>query len=141
MLGLLATRTEVLATCMFAHQSVSGASVWSDGKDKQDVGGQLSTWDVDTFIKVVRELAPHISFREVVFELDHPGFYIGDTQGLRLVKTALVRGLQQELFPIEALYRIWKNYEGQVGGFFSSLFFFQDPHLLQLLNHFIECLF
>ena len=95
-------------------QSVSGASVWSEGKDKQDAGGQLSTWDVDTFIKVVKELAPHISFREVVYELDHPTFYISDTQGLRLVKTALVRGLQQEIFPIEALYRIWKNYEGQV---------------------------
>ncbi|XP_063970716.1 CCR4-NOT transcription complex subunit 1-like isoform X2 [Lytechinus pictus] len=96
-------------------QSVSGASVWSDGKDKQDQSGQLSTWDVDTFIKVVRELAPHINFKEVVFELDHPGFYIGDSQSLRLVKTALIRGLQQEVFPVEALYtRVWKNFEGQL---------------------------
>lgn len=95
-------------------QSVSGASVWSDGKDKQDQAGQLSTWDVDTFIKVVRELAPHINFKEVVFELDHQGFYIGESQGLRLVKTALIRGLQQDVFPVEALYRVWKNFEGQV---------------------------
>eukprot|EP00057_Strongylocentrotus_purpuratus_P004942 XP_003729814.2 PREDICTED: CCR4-NOT transcription complex subunit 1-like [Strongylocentrotus purpuratus] len=95
-------------------QSVSGASVWSDGKDKQDQAGQLSTWDVDTFIKVVRELAPHINFKEVVFELDHQGFYIGESQGLRLVKTALIRGLQQDVFPVEALYRVWKNFEGQL---------------------------
>ncbi|XP_072169675.1 CCR4-NOT transcription complex subunit 1-like [Diadema setosum] len=95
-------------------QSVSGASVWSDGKDKQDQAGQPSTWDVDTFIKVVRDLAPHINFREVVFDLDHQGFFISDTQGLRLVKMALLRGLQQEPFPVEVLYRVWKNYEGQL---------------------------
>ena len=38
---------------------------------------------------------------------------INNKGGLRLLMQALFRGLQ-EIIPIELLYRVWKNSEGQV---------------------------
>ena len=91
--------------------------MWSDGKDKNE-SNQPSTWNVDVFIEVVKDLAPHLNFREVVLEMDHPNFIIKDAQGLRIVKNAFLRGLQ-DVFPIEVLYRTWKNTDGQVGLFLT----------------------
>ena len=94
-------------------QSITGSSVWSEGKDKSDAGSQPTTWNVDIFVEVVKDLAPHLNFREVIFEMDHPGFLLKDAQGLRIVKSAFLRVLQ-DVFPVEVLYRVWKNTEGQV---------------------------
>ena len=56
---------------------------------------------------------PHLAWRDVVKELDHPGFIIVSKAGLRLVIQGLQRGLQDG-FPIELLYQPWKNTEGQL---------------------------
>ena len=54
-----------------------------------------------------------MKWRDVVSELDHPQFIINNKGGLRLLMQAIFRGLQ-DIFPIDLLYRVWKNTEGQV---------------------------
>ena len=46
------------------------------------------------FIEVVHELQPTLNWREIVSDLDHPGFIVRDRQGLILLVNALQRGLQ-----------------------------------------------
>lgn len=58
--------------------------------------------------------APSISWTDVVRELDHPGFLISSRQGFELLIRGLFRGLGGESFPIDVLYTLWNNKEGQV---------------------------
>lgn len=56
---------------------------------------------------------------EVVRELDHPGFQITSRAGFELLIRGLMRGLGTESFPVDVLFTLWKNKEGQVSmGFF-----------------------
>lgn len=57
---------------------------------------------------------PGLNFKEVTYELDHPGFLIRDNKGLHIVVYAVQRGLGIEVFPVDLIYRPWKNAEGQV---------------------------
>lgn len=57
--------------------------------------------------------APHLIWRDVVAELDHQGFIIQTKAGLRLIIQALFRGIS-DAFPIDLIYKPWKNTEGQV---------------------------
>jgi CCR4-NOT transcription complex subunit 1 len=54
-----------------------------------------------------------MSWRDVVNELDYPQFMVANKRGLRLLMKGLIQGLQ-EIFPVEYIYRQWKNTEGQV---------------------------
>ncbi len=84
-----------------------------DPKDsKPDTPGPAN-WNVDVFVQVIRDLAPHLNWREVVSELDHPGFSILSKAGLRILVQGLFRGLQ-DVFPVDQIYKPWKNSEGQV---------------------------
>ncbi|XP_029687920.1 CCR4-NOT transcription complex subunit 1 isoform X2 [Takifugu rubripes] len=96
-------------------QSISspGSGIWSDGKDKND-GSQPHTWNVEVFIDIVKEVNPSLNFKEVTYELDHPGFLIRDSKGLHIVVYAVQRGLGMEVFPVDLIYRPWKNAEGQL---------------------------
>ncbi|XP_071959089.1 CCR4-NOT transcription complex subunit 1-like isoform X2 [Antedon mediterranea] len=94
-------------------QLLPGSNTWNDGKDKSEQSKQVTTWNIEMFVEAVRDLAPHINFHDVINGLDYPGFIVKDVQCLRLLKVALLRGLQ-EMFPIEVLYRVWKNTEGQL---------------------------
>ncbi|XP_070574645.1 LOW QUALITY PROTEIN: CCR4-NOT transcription complex subunit 1-like [Ptychodera flava] len=113
-LGMMA-KTHTGLTDQMALQSLTapGGNIWSDGKDKTDQGNQNTTWNVTIFVEVVKDCAPHINWREVIFELDHTGFTVKDALALRLIKEAYIRGLQ-EVFPVEFLYRTWKNTDGQL---------------------------
>lgn len=95
--------------------SGGGSSAWNDPKDKSSTDGPAA-WNMDVLVQVIRDLAPHLSWKEVVKELDHPGMKIVSKAGLRVLVQALFRGLQQEMFPVEYLYQPWKNTEGQVSG-------------------------
>ncbi|CAH1779661.1 unnamed protein product [Owenia fusiformis] len=114
-LGMMA-RTPTGLTDQIPIQSMN--SQWND-KDKSESSG-ISTWNVDIFVQVVLDLAPHLNWRDVVSELDHPGFIVLGKSGLRLLVQALFRGLQ-DVFPIELLYRPWKNTEGQLSWINHSL--------------------
>ena len=62
---------------------------------------------------------PNLSWKDVIVELDHAEFIVKDRQGLNLLFTGLRLGLQNqvfhpEMFPVDIIYRHWKNGEGQV---------------------------
>uniref|UniRef100_A0A8C7K8H1 CCR4-NOT transcription complex subunit 1 n=1 Tax=Oncorhynchus kisutch TaxID=8019 RepID=A0A8C7K8H1_ONCKI len=103
-------------------QSISapGSGIWSDGKDKSD-GSQAHTWNVEVLIDVVKEVNPNLNFKEVTYELDHPGFMIRDSKGLQMVVYGIQRGLGMEVFPVDLIYRPWKHAEGQLSFIQHSL--------------------
>lgn len=57
---------------------------------------------------------PNLNFKEVTYELDHPGFLIRDSKGLQIVVYGIQRGLGMEVFPVDLICRPWKHAEGQV---------------------------
>ena len=73
---------------------------------------------MQVFIKVLHELHPNLHWKEIIYELDHPGFIVRDRQGLILLIKALKLGFQvqgfQTPFPVDMFYRSWKHSEGQV---------------------------
>ncbi|XP_041794225.1 CCR4-NOT transcription complex subunit 1 isoform X4 [Chelmon rostratus] len=120
-LGMMA-RTHSGLTDGIALQSISapGSGIWSDGKDKND-GSQAHTWNVEVLIDVVKEVNPNLNFKEVTYELDHPGFIIRDSKGLHIVVYGIQRGLGMEVFPVDLIYRPWKHAEGQLSFIQHSL--------------------
>ncbi|KAK2085164.1 CCR4-NOT transcription complex subunit 1 [Saguinus oedipus] len=120
-LGMMA-RTHSGLTDGIPLQSISapGSGIWSDGKDKSD-GAQAHTWNVEVLIDVLKELNPSLNFKEVTYELDHPGFQIRDSKGLHNVVYGIQRGLGMEVFPVDLIYRPWKHAEGQLSFIQHSL--------------------
>nr|KAF6406489.1 CCR4-NOT transcription complex subunit 1 [Molossus molossus] len=120
-LGMMA-RTHSGLTDGIPLQSISapGSGIWSDGKDKSD-GAQAHTWNVEVLIDVLKELNPNLNFKEVTYELDHPGFQIRDSKGLHNVVYGIQRGLGMEVFPVDLIYRPWKHAEGQLSFIQHSL--------------------
>ncbi|XP_045149632.1 CCR4-NOT transcription complex subunit 1 isoform X3 [Echinops telfairi] len=120
-LGMMA-RTHSGLTDGIPLQSISapGSGIWSDGKDKSD-GAQAHTWNVEVLIDVLKELNPSLNFKEVTYELDHPGFQIRDSKGLQNVVYGIQRGLGMEVFPVDLIYRPWKHAEGQLSFIQHSL--------------------
>ncbi|XP_031314201.2 CCR4-NOT transcription complex subunit 1 isoform X6 [Camelus dromedarius] len=120
-LGMMA-RTHSGLTDGIPLQSISapGSGIWSDGKDKSD-GAQVHTWNVEVLIDVLKELNPSLNFKEVTYELDHPGFQIRDSKGLHNVVYGIQRGLGMEVFPVDLIYRPWKHAEGQLSFIQHSL--------------------
>ncbi|KAK2193621.1 hypothetical protein NP493_11g11020 [Ridgeia piscesae] len=110
MLGVMVKTTSGLVEPISLQMLNSGGGIWNDVKP--EVGGPNS-WNVDIFVQVLKELIPHMKWRDVVSELDHPQFIINNKGGLRLLMQAIFRGLQ-DIFPIDLLYRVWKNTEGQL---------------------------
>nr|QOW64962.1 hypothetical protein [Lymnaea stagnalis] len=99
--------------------------------DRPDVPG-VSTWNVDVFMQVVKEMNPHLNWREVVVNLDHPKFLVFGRKGLRLLVQAIFRGLHQEPFPIDQIYKHWSNTEGQLSFLMQAL---KHPDVLCLADH------
>lgn len=67
---------------------------------------------------------PTTNWKDVVKELDHPGFFVRDRQALVLLTTGLRRAIPAELY-IDLLYNRWNNTEGQVT-IEQSVFLFKD---------------
>ncbi|XP_028744486.1 CCR4-NOT transcription complex subunit 1 isoform X4 [Peromyscus leucopus] len=120
-LGMMA-RTHSGLTDGIPLQSISapGSGIWSDGKDKSE-GAQAHTWNVEVLIDVLKELNPNLNFKEVTYELDHPGFQIRDSKGLHNVVYGIQRGLGMDVFPVDFIYRPWKHAEGQLSFIQHSL--------------------
>ncbi|XP_020559839.1 CCR4-NOT transcription complex subunit 1 isoform X6 [Oryzias latipes] len=120
-LGMMA-RTHSGLTDGISLQSISapGSGIWSDGKDKTD-SSQPHTWNVEVLIDIVKEVDPSLNFKQVTYELDHPGFTIRDSKGLQIVVYGIQRGLGLEVFPVDLIYRPWKHAEGQLSFIQHSL--------------------
>lgn len=99
--------------------SAAPGSGWDGLGDKTENPG-VNTWNVEVFSAVIQDLAPHLSWRDVVLELDHAGFIVLNKRGFRILIQGLIRGLQ-EVFPVEFIYRPWKNTEGQLSFVVQSL--------------------
>uniref|UniRef100_A0A131YE57 CCR4-NOT transcription complex subunit 1 n=1 Tax=Rhipicephalus appendiculatus TaxID=34631 RepID=A0A131YE57_RHIAP len=92
----------------------SATSPW--GADK-DANTSHVTWNIDIFIQALYDLVPTLNWKEVVGELDFPGFFVKDRQGLKLLWHGLCRGLGSEPFPTDRLYRVWRNPDSQLSLF------------------------
>ncbi|XP_014349155.1 CCR4-NOT transcription complex subunit 1 isoform X3 [Latimeria chalumnae] len=118
-LGMMARTHSGLADGIPLQSISAGGGIW-EMKDKND-GTQALTWNVEVFIDVVKELNPNLNFKEVTYELDHPGFQIRDNKGLQIVVYGIQRGLGLEGFPVDLIYRSWKHAEGQLSFIQHSL--------------------
>ncbi|GIY40367.1 CCR4-NOT transcription complex subunit 1 [Caerostris extrusa] len=94
----------------------SMSSMWGDNKEKSDAN-QQATWNVEAFVQAVRDINPTLDWKEVVHELDNSEFLLKDRKGLKLLWQGLILGLGQETFPMDRMYRRWRNAEGQFSFF------------------------
>ena len=69
----------------------------------------------------MKELVPNLNWRQVIFDLDHPGFLIKTADAIRLVVLAYLRATN-DVFPVEAIYKTWNNTYGQVNILFDRPF-------------------
>ncbi|BFZ13285.1 hypothetical protein BsWGS_16323 [Bradybaena similaris] len=98
--------------------------------DRPEVPG-VSTWNVDIFLQIIKEMNPHLNWREVVSNLDHKGFLITSRKGLRLLVHVISRGVQ-EPFPADLVYKPWNNTEGQLSFLMQAL---KHPDVFCLADH------
>lgn len=56
---------------------------------------------------------PNLIWREVMLELDYPGFFLPSPEALSLIMTTH-RMVSRDPFPLEVLYLGWDNPKGQV---------------------------
>ncbi len=110
---MVRTHTGLDDSATLQSMNATGTSLWD--KDKSS---EPKTWNVEVFIKVVHELHPTLHWKEIVLELDHPGFVVKDRQGLILLIKALKLGFHVQglacPFPVDTFYRAWKNLDGQL---------------------------
>lgn len=119
----------MVRTCNAADQMpiqnlTNNTNSWE--KEKQDVSSTSNSWNVTVFIEAVKDVVPSMNWMEVIAKLDHPGFIISDAEGLRVILHAYRVG-QQGTFPIDLIYRNWKNTEGQLSFIEQSL---RHPEIL-----------
>ena len=93
----------------------------SASADKDKNSDSPSSWNVEVFVKGVSELAPKLSWKQVVEELDHPGFIMNSKNSLKLLVKGLRIGLGSDTFPIDVFYKLWKNTEGQLSWLSNSI--------------------
>jgi hypothetical protein len=113
---MVRTHTGLDDSASLQNLNATGTSLWEKDKDP----ASPKTWNLEVFIKVVHELptGSTLHWKEIIYELDHPGFLVKDRQGLFLLINALKLGFQvqgfQGPFPVDMFYRQWKNSDGQV---------------------------
>ncbi len=73
-----------------------------------------NAWNIDVFVQTVQEMNPSLAWKDVVKEFDHPEFFIRDKITFKQLINALKKALKDTGFPIEYIYKVWKNAEGQV---------------------------
>ncbi len=97
---MVRTHTGLDDPATLQNMNATGTSIWD--KDKSAELGK--TWDVAVFIKAVQELQPTLHWKEIIYELDHPGFLIKDRQGLTLLLEALKMGFKVQGFNVGLIY-------------------------------------
>ena len=80
------------------NMNATGTSFW----DKDKSGPK--SWNVEVFIKAVHELQPTLHWKEIIYELDHPGFVVKDRMGLALLCKSLLLGLKVQGFEVRFVY-------------------------------------
>ena len=88
-------RNKIYVFLMLFFLWILGTSLWE--KDKVN---EPKTWNMEVFIKAVHELQPTLHWKEIIYELDHPGFMIKDRMGLILLINALKLGFKVQGFQV-----------------------------------------
>eukprot|EP00794_Sanderia_malayensis_P019065 gene19065-20980_t len=91
-----------------ALQSASGGQ-----KKTEEQTPTATTWNIEIFIETLKELVPNLVWRQVIFELDHPGFVIKKSEAIRLIVLAYLHATS-EIFPVDAIYKTWNYTQGQL---------------------------
>ncbi|CAK9208187.1 unnamed protein product [Sphagnum jensenii] len=74
----------------------------------------LTTWDVDVLLEAINQLAPSVSWRSVLENLDHEGFSLPDQKAFSLLLTIYYKACKDP-FPLEAVCgKVWRHGEGQL---------------------------
>lgn len=73
------------------------------------------------FVGAVLQLAPHLKWPEVVYELDHEGFFVPHRGSFHALMLGLVHGLQNSQFPVELFCRHWAHTSAQLSFFAQAL--------------------
>ena len=63
---------------------------------------------------MLKELVPSLNWLLVIQELDHPDFVIKDPKGLQFIVITYLEAAGSTAFPIQHIYKPWKNAAGQV---------------------------
>ena len=132
---MVRTHTGLDDSASLQNLNATGTSLWEKDKDP----ASPKTWNLEVFIQVVHDLptGSTLHWKEIIYELDHPGFLVKDRQGLIILIKALKLGFQiqgfQLPFPVDMFYRQSKNSDGQVTPFQQILrnldiFNFADHH-------------
>jgi len=76
-------------------------------------GKAPTTWDVKNFVAAVQTLVPNLIWRDVILELDYPGFFLPSPEALGLIMS-VYRVASRDPFPMESLYLGWECPKGQL---------------------------
>ena len=71
------------------------------------------SWNLEVVVLTFQDLAPTLSWKEVIRKLDNPQFSIKYEEVFRMLIAALKK-VMKEPFPIDYLYKVWDNTEAQV---------------------------
>lgn len=98
-----------------ANENQAGQTEWNESSIN------TNTWNVDVFVQVIQDQLPNLSWKDVLRDLDQPEFILKDKQSLKIVVQAFKRALKETPFPIELIYRVWNNIDGQLSWLNQSL--------------------
>lgn len=65
--------------------SVLGTSIPWAYLDVPSVTEHATSWNLDVFVAVIKELAPNMDWKEVAGSFDYPEFRVPDTKSLALI--------------------------------------------------------
>ena len=99
---MVRTHTGLEDPATLQNLNATGTSIW----DKKDPEAP-KTWNMEVFIKAVHELHPTLNWKEIIDELDHPGFVIKDRIGLIYLINALKLGFKVQGFQVCYVYKIF----------------------------------
>ncbi|GAB5366833.1 hypothetical protein AAMO2058_001177600 [Amorphochlora amoebiformis] len=100
-------------------------------------GAKLNKWNTKVFVDVLRERYPRHIWQDAYLKFDHPGFFLADQKGLKLLVDIYSQSTSNaSTLPLAPFLREWKNKVGQLSfirqaveipGFFSTSNRIQGP--------------
>ena len=93
---MVRTHTGLDDPATLQNLNATGTSIWDKEKSNEP-----KTWNMEVFIKAVHELHPTLNWKEIIDELDHPGFVIKDRMGLIYLINALKLGFKVQGFQVK----------------------------------------
>ncbi|KAI8372978.1 CCR4-Not complex component, Not1-domain-containing protein [Radiomyces spectabilis] len=96
-------------------QTVGSMASTSTETNSKDTKTGTRKWNVETFVKAVKDMNSDLDWEKVFQSFDYEGFILYDAEGLQILLTAwktCPKGM--ELFPVDNFFRPWRNIKGQL---------------------------